>query len=374
MVLDVKRYLFFSLLLLVLVGIPATTIPLCDYSSPRTDIVDLVIDFTYRYHNDPYKLRDRDIDEGRLLIDFTRHFDSPDFGFNITARTDMKISTVALSSFSIVAEGDLKRYFVAGAPHFGVAGIRARSASAYKTIGLFARLGIGYGRFTDVTPLAKAIKINDYLLEQGSISEYLPRIDLLAIAHEIDNIDTYESLSDLLRVLRQIIEGSGVVRIGGLDALDVYEMARIVEDDRHPRFCGGSVSVGIGYEILDPMKGRNDILATATFNYALITTPQTQLLINGSFSGAYDFLATNQIRITTSFDHIINDRVSISLHHVFSRETWDAIPTDKHDLSIDLVLTPVEGAYVVLGMQFSHRPWFLELSKDITFRIGIDLL
>ncbi|MCD5416157.1 hypothetical protein LR032_03525 [Candidatus Bipolaricaulota bacterium] len=374
MVRNVKRYLFFVILLLALAGMTAVTIPLCEYISHRTDISDLRINFAYRYHNDPYGLRGRDIDEGELFIDFTRRFDSPDFGFNIAVTTDMRISTVALSSFSVIAEGDLKRYFAAGAPHFGVAGVRAKTSSAYETIGLFVRLGIGYGRFTDVTPLAKALKINAHLLEQEAISEHLARIDLLSIAHEIDNIDTYETLADLLTVLRQIIEGSGLVRIGGLDALNIYEMARIIEDDRHPRFCGGNVSVGIGYEILDPMKGRNDILATAVFNYALITTPQAQLLISGSFSGAYDFLATHQIRITAAYDYIISDIVSLSALHSFSRETRGGLPTDKHDLAIDLMLTPVEGAYVALGMRFAHRPWFLELRKDITFRIGMDLL
>jgi hypothetical protein len=355
-------------------GVVAAAIPLCDYSSPRTDLSDLTVDFAYHYHNDPYGLSERDIDEGQLQIDYTHHFDSPDFGFDAAVKNDMKISTSALSAFLVTAEGDLKRYFTADAPYFGFAGASAKSASSYETIGLFVKLGVGYGRFIDVTPLAKAMKIDAYLLGKGSISDHLEGIDLQAIAHEIDNIDTYDSLSDLLKVLGQIIEGSGFVKEGGLDALDAYEMAQIIEDNRHTRYCGGSVNMWIGYEILDPMKGPHDILATASFNYAFTTTPQAQLLVKGNFSGAYEILRTNQIDVTACYDYVISDRLSLSLVYSFSRETWDGIPTDKHSLAFDILLTPVEGAQVSLGARFGHEPYFLEWSQDITFQIGMKLL
>jgi hypothetical protein len=135
---------------------------------------------------------------------------------------------------------------------------------------------------------------------------------LKSLAYEIDNIDTYDSMTDLLASLQQIIEGPSTGELKQLDALDVYEMAQIVEDNEYTRYCGGSINVGIGYEILDPMGRSNDLLATAAFNYAFTTTPQVQFLIRGTFSGTYDFLRTNQIEVTMCFDYFISNIVSLS--------------------------------------------------------------
>ncbi len=349
-------------------------IPLCDYRSPNVDISNLGISFAYHYYNDPYGLSARDIDEGQLFIDYSRRVDSPDFGFDVSVNDDMQISTVSLSSFLITADGNLKRYFSPDEPYFGVAGVSGKSGSSYEAIGLFVKLGIGYGRFTDVSPLSKAIEIDNYLFDRGTITDHLERIDLEALAHEIDNIKTYDSLTSLLGVLQEIVEGSGVAKAGGLDALDTYGMAQIVEDDSHPRYCGGSISVALGYELLDPMNEHNDLLATASFDYAFTTTPKIQFLMSGNFSGAYDFLSTNQIDVKASYDYLVTDFLDVSLTYTFSRETWDSVPTDKHVLTLDVTFTPVEGADIVLSISCGHEPYYLEWKTDITFKIGMQLL
>ncbi len=370
----IKSSFLFGVLLLVVALVGMGTVPLCDYQSFNTNISDLDIGFSYHYYNDPYGLSEQDVSEGELHIGYDRLYDSPDFGFDITMSNDMNISTLTLSSFLVTGGGNLRRYFTTDAPYFGIAGVSARSASSYETIGLFVKLGIGYGRFTDVTPLAKAIKIDAHLYEKGSISAHLDQTVLKSLAYEIDNIDTYDSMTALLRSLQQIIEGPSTSELDQLDALDVYEMAQIVEDKDYTRYCGGSINVGIGYEILDPMGRSNDLLATAAFNYAFTTTPQAQFLIKGVFSGTYDFLRTNQIEITACYDYFISNVVSLSSKYSFSRETWNGTATDKHNLKFDLVLTPVEGANITLGFQFGHEPYFLEWSQDVKFTIGMSLL
>jgi len=369
-----RDYVLF-LVLLVLVSVAASAaVPLCDYRTPNSDIDNLGISFSYHYYNDPYGLSERDIDAGQLLLDYSRRHDSPDFGFDVAVKNDMQISTVALSSFLINAQGNIKRYFSPDQSFFGIAGATGKSASYYKTIGLSAKLGVGYGRFTDVTPLAKAVEIGAYLFKQGSITSHLEEIDLESLAHEIDNIDTYKSINALLGALQDIIEGSGFATPSGLNALDVYEIAQIVQDDSHPRYCGGSFSIGLGYELLDPMEESNDLLATASFDYAFTTTPQAQFLVRGNFSGAYDFLRTNQVDVRACYDYMITDLLDVSFVYSFSRETWDSVPTDKHDLSLDLTFTPVKNANIVLSMRFGHEPYFLEWKQEITFQIGMKLL
>jgi len=361
-------------ILLVAIGPVSSAIPLCDYSSPRTSLSDLNISFSYQYHQDPYGLTDRNIDEGQLHIDYTRHFDAPDFGYDAAVTNDMNISALSLSSFAMSGQGNLKWYFNPKAPYFALAGATAKSASTYQTIGLFAKLGIGYGRFTDVTPLAKAMEIDDYLVSHGSITHHLEAIDLQSIAHEIDNIGTYPSIADLLSALREIVESSGVAKPTGLDALDIYEMMQIVQDNSHPRYCGGSISAGLGYEIVNAQGEPRNVLATVTFNYAFTTTPQAQFLVQGTFSGAYDFLQTNQMSVQASYDYMISQILDVSAAYAFSRETYGGEPTDQHDISLKVDFTPISAATVSLELHFVHKPYYLKWSQDVSFQIGMKLL
>lgn len=229
-----RRLLLFVALLL-LGQWEAWAVPLCEYRSPRTDLLDLGISFSYTYHNDPYGISAQDHNFGQLLVDYTRLFDSPTIGFNIFVENDMTISVLHLSSYLTTAEGSLKRYFSPDAAYFGFATVSGKSATSYEALRLEVSLGVGYGRFADVTPLAKAMNIDDYLYEHKSITEHLDDLDLQAIALEIDSIDTYDSLADLLAVIQEFIEGSGLAKATGLDALDISRMGRIIEESDHPR-------------------------------------------------------------------------------------------------------------------------------------------
>ena len=368
------RRLLLLVVLLLLVGLGGGAIPVCEYRSPLTDLSDLGISFSYNYHNDPYGLSDKDRNFGQLNVDYTRLYDSPDIGFNISAQNEMMISVLRLSSYLITAEGNLKRYLAPGASLFGFAGVNGKSDSSYEAIRLAVALGIGYGRFADVTPLAKAMNIDDYLVEHESVTEHLAGLDLEAIAFEIDSIDTYDSLADLLAVVQEIIEGTGLAKAGGLDALDIYEMGRIIADDDHSRYCGGDIRLGLGYELIDPFGGPNDVLATVAFNYAFTITPQVQFLAQGTFSGSTEIFQTHQIEVALGYDYVLTDTIDICASYGFLRETWAGVSNDIHTISLEVELTPIETAQVVLGMHFSHEPYFLEWSADISLLMSMDLL
>ena len=376
MVIPMKICLTASLVF-ALVAAMVWAIPLCDYRSPHTDIINLGVSFSYRYYNDPYGFTDYDVDRGKLEIDYTRLFDSPEFGFDITGQGDITISVLSLSSFAVSMEGDLKRYLDPETLLFGFAGVSADSLSSYDNIGLEVRAGLGYGRFVDVTPLAKAMKIGEYLLQRGSIFKELDGLDLQAIAYELDSAEAYESMADLLDVLQEIIEGTGFIREGVLDALDVYEIARIVEDETYVRYCGGDIKLGIGYELLDPMDEATDLLGTVSFNYAFTTTPEAQFLVQGhasTLAGSFDILQNNELAITLGYDYLLADRLSVFSSYSYSSETRKGSKRVFQILATELVLTPLEDAKVALGIRFEHKPEYLEWAADIDLSIAVDLL
>ena len=349
-------------------------LPLCDYRSPKTDLSDLTLDFSYQYHNDPYGLEDRDISKGQFGVDYVQLFDTPEFGYDIAFSNKIAVSEENLSSYTVNAEGSYKRYFSIEKNYFAYAGAVSRSSSSFQKLGLSFNVGVGMGRFADVTPLAKATRINDYLVESGALTRDLHSVDLEDLSREIGSISFYDSLPELLAVIQNIIEGSGYARSSGLDALDISEITRFIQESGFSRYCGWDVKLGVGYELLDPSGGENDFLISGTFNYALATEPKAQLLMQGSFSGPLDILMTHRIDLTSSYGYFISSFLSTNATYDFSRETWGGLPTDTHRFVFEFVLSPVDTANVVAGVSLEHKPYYLEWDTNIQLSIQMDLL
>jgi len=369
-----RQWLLPMALVLSLIGGAAFSMPLCDYRSPVTDLSDLSISFSYQYHNDPFGLRDRDVNEGQFTIEYVRLYDKPEFGFDVTLRNDMRISVLDVSTYTMFADGSYKRYFEAEKDYFAFAGALARNSSSFQSLGLSVNLGIGYGRFVDATALARATRIDEYLVRRGSLTDHLHPVDLQGVADEISSLAMHDSLASLLAAVQGRIEGSGNVRVGGLDALDISEITQVVQEEGFSRYCGWDVRIGLGYEVLDPSGGKNDLLVTGAFNYAFATTPNEQFLAQGSISGPPDLLETNRIDAVVAYDCLLSDILNLRGAYEFSRETWVAEPMDIHRITFDLTLDPIDTAHVTLGAIFERRTYFVEWSVDIQLAIGIELL
>jgi len=349
----------------------AQAMPLCSYRSPLTDLSDLVMSFSYQYVNDPYGSKSRDENAGQFIVDYKRLYDTAEYGFDIGLANKFEISLLDVSSYSTIADGNIKRY---EGDAFAFAGASARSSSSFASLGVSVNLGLGLGRFSDVTPLAIATRIDETLVGRSTLTDHLRSADLEILAYEIGSKGTYKSIAALLAVVQEIIESSGYVRPGGLDALDLSKITDLLSDKGFSRYCGWDGKIGVGYEILDPSGGTNDLLVTAAFNYAFTTAPNAQLLLNGSISGPPAIDTTNRIDLGAEIDYIVSEFVNVKATYAFSRETWAKKPTDVHHIELSVVLTPLDTADVTLAVSLEHRPYYLEWSADVRFGLSIQLL
>ena len=349
----------------------AQAMPLCSYRSPLTDLSDLVMSFSYQYVNDPYGSKSRDENAGQFIVDYKRLYDTAEYGFDIGLANKFEISLLDVSNYSTIADGNIKRY---EGDAFAFAGASARSSSSFASLGVSVNLGLGLGRFSDVTPLAIATRIDETLVGRSTLTDHLRSADLEILAYEIGSKGTYKSIAALLAVVQEIIESSGYVRPGGLDALDLSKITDLLSDKGFSRYCGWDGKIGVGYEILDPSGGTNDLLVTAAFNYAFTTAPNAQLLLNGSISGPPAIDTTNRIDLGAEIDYIVSEFVNVKATYAFSRETWAKKPTDVHHIELSVVLTPLDTADVTLAVSLEHRPYYLEWSADVRFGLSIQLL
>jgi len=359
---------------LVVVTVAAQAVPLCDYRSPLTDLSDLLMSFSYQYVNDPYGSKERDINAGQFRVDYKRLFDTPEYGFDIELSNKLDISLLGDSAYLTSADGSYKRYLTPDEDAFAFAGASARSSSSFSSLGVSINAGLGLGRFTDVTPLALATRIDDDLFRRQKLTSHLRAADLQILAYEIGGRDTYLTQADLLLAVEQIIESSGFAKSGTLDAFDMSRIDDYLSDTGFTRYCGWDAKVGVGYEILDPSGGPRDILLTGAFNYAFTTAPDAQFLVNGSFSGPADLFTTNRVDLDAEYDFIVSQFLNLKAKYTFSRETWASSPTDVHRIDVEAVLTPLESADVSLSLSLEHKPYYLEWSVDIRLGISIQLL
>jgi hypothetical protein len=363
----------------------AAGIPLCDYSTPRSDLSDLSLSFAYDYHNDPYDIPEKDISAGSLDVAYSKLFDSTNVGYDFSVSHHMAVSIPDPPEYSITARGNLKRYVVQedgeGLPFFGFAGVIGRSAAEFETIGLSMNLGVGYGRFTDVTPLAKAVQIDEMLVENGALNGHLDDASLVSLAHEIDTAEEYASTAELLREIEDDILGtSGQLPPSGLDALSLFHVEQIILDEEFNRFCGGEIKLGLEYELVDPNAGPNNLLATLGFNYAFTTTPEAQFLLQGGISGGYDVWRAYRIELAARFTQSITDRILVEVGYDYRRQRFadrsgnEGDPTWRHDITLQMNLVPAAGTWVALEARLCHQPFYVQWCADIALSIGVDLI
>jgi len=372
-------------MLLVVLSASVLAIPLCDYSSARSELTDLQLSFSYNYHNDPYGFGEFDISAGHLKVGYSTLFDSPLFGYDYSVSGDTTISVLELSTYRIDAQGSVKWFLEqdgeanAVRPTFVFAGLSTGATSGAERLSISALLGVGTGRFTDVTPLAKAVRIDEILHTHGSLTAHLADVDLLSLARGIDNIDAYSSRAELLSVIeREILFSSGVVVDQGLDATDLAAIEAILDDDRLARYCGGDVRLGLEYELVDPAHGPNDLLATLSTKYAFTTTPSSQFLISAAVSGAYNIRQANRIEFTASYNYLASEMYSLAVSYDYLREQFLSFdgnigdPTATHDITINLNITPTSNTLVTMSIRLCHEEHYTEWCGDVSLSIGLD--
>lgn len=366
----------FILSVLLLVAITAATyaIPLYFYRVPRTHISDLELSFSYRFYDDRFYDGRGDLNVGNLGITYFSLFDSPRFGYSVVGNADLELRAQDPPLiYQITVIGNVNYFFDPQDLFFGFIGLSGRGSSAYDAPGLLVSLGAGYGRFTDVTPLAQAVRIEARLRARGSLVELLTYADLLSIAHTIGQRHRYETIADLLAALQEKIEWTMKTRPDGLDALDIYIIAAIIEDERFKRFSGWDVRFGLGFELIDPFGGERDLVAISEFNIAFAPEPGSQLVLRGTFTGARDLLKTHSMSIRADYHYLLTEIIDLKGGYTFLRDSEAGDYRHRHSIDLGIVVKLPGDTNITLNLALIHGYGYEEWSKELSIKLNMDL-
>ncbi|MCS6903071.1 MAG: DUF481 domain-containing protein [Candidatus Bipolaricaulota bacterium] len=347
--------------------------PLCGYTPPISEFQDLKLSGNYRYYNDPFTDNRSNDSSGSLRASFSRFFDAPTYGISQQA-----MARVDLDRGSVVYQADAAlnlRGYLPETNFFGFTGIEGQGTSALPMPGLKISAGGGYGRFKDVTPLAKALKIQERLLELKAIRSPLPPTAIFEIADTIGRRREFPDLAALVQNLEEIIERSGLVPQGQqLGAVALLRIEEILNETADEKLCGWEVRLGVGYELLDPTDERRELLVLASFDYSLAPAPRSQFSSKLQLSSAFPLFDDYVLLAKINYLFRLTESIDTQITYSFIRTKPRALEAlDLQGLDLRLVFQTQANLNLALQLETSWANDFEEWSQRLILTLNYDL-
>lgn len=347
----------------------AGPLSLCDYRPPETALLDVGLSLAYHYYDDP-GTAGIDLNSGNISLSYSQIYSSPEQGFSLNGSGSFDLMGFALAEANAEAAGTYRYYLVADEPFFGFGGFEAIWSTRYVQPGIEARAGLGYGRFYDVTPLAKALLIEEDLLRSGAIPASLSDGTLMAIAQEIGRIAEYEGIADLVAEVERLIEAEAGVELDARALLRVEE--RIKETGRE-RFCGGAIQAGLGYEVMDPLGEARDFVLSGSADWAVAPEPRSQLLIRVNTSAPLPWTGAYTLSLTATYDYQLNETTSFTAKYSLQQvNPPGGSPAGRQSALFNLGLN-LHGWKVSLQLSFGKTAEAPGWTQEFIVSAGIDL-
>ena len=274
----------------------------------------------------------------RLNCRWENYYNSLPFAWSINAAGDAQASKYSrrlTRNYRYYAlQSSFHRYFREQGRAFGGAQLQASWGNDYEHVDLWVGASAGLGRYVEATALAKALRIEEFLLKEKILTDHLAKETMLQLASIIDRAKEYKSRYGPTYVVRwyadmdSVLVSSGLVPTGTVGAVGNMRMREVVE--REPvrsRAHGWKVEVGEGTYVSQADKA--GFAGTWPFLSGTFTRP---------IGLATQFTA--QGRIAGPLDHELNERFAITGGLSFSYELSNLIDflltesyTNTHDNS-----------------------------------------
>ena len=227
-------------------------------------------------------------------------------------------------------------------------------------------LGIGLGRFINATALRKAVRIEEFFLREGIISDHLPRETMINLGHIIEREREFKDLyGDRYRNywfedMTNEITKSGLVL--GEIGFGVLRMQEVLFQERiNNRFYGWEGTAGIQFEVLT-QKDRNrhgpSMSVGLRYSRPLSWSTQVNTRFNVNTPFSVDFGRIYNLSQTTDFIYELTNKISFTAIHQFRVNKEQGTDTklsttisvaftyyieNKVNLNVSEQLTTVEG-------------------------------
>lgn len=266
--------------LLFVASLSAFGVELCSFQSPLTDLTTFFMTFNYSYMDLP-DTPHVDLSSGRLSASFSRTHDEQNFALSAGATAELSFDHLQLERVLGNAYLSARFYVTDADPLYMFTEVKADLSDAALQSGLELRLGTGLGRLTDVSPLARAIRIESALLGTLVLSQPLSDASLQTMGQLIGRAVEFSGIGALVSEIESVIEHDAGTTLTTRALLSIAEQIR---SEVVSQQCGWTAQFGIGYELLRRFGGTRKLLLSLSTDMAQPMGLTSQVKIHADVS------------------------------------------------------------------------------------------
>ena len=334
--------------------VSAQEVSVTDYQVPVSAADRLLIDFSM---NHATMGSNATASKGNVGGIYKRFYDSLPFGYSIdiigSGLLDRNIETDAYdTNYQINSDVGVKKYLMENNPFlrdsFGSVRATSDMSKAYDRPTSAVTLGMGYGRFIDATALAKAVRIEAFLMKEGELGDHLPKDIILELSQIIKREDEYKDKfgeiykKEWYEDMEAIITESGLLKADRLSAIGVLRIEEILErEEIADRFYGWDVALGSKFDITTPYTDQERSIAhlDVTASYARPIAWQWQISERLSINTPFDSIGgAFSLSLSSDISYELSNRIDLRLRHLFRLDKPEVGNTESsHSLGASFI-------------------------------------
>jgi hypothetical protein len=162
-------------------------------------------------------------------------------------------------------KGRLNKYIWPNEDLFAFSELNASHNEMAKQIASDLTMGFGYGRYINATALAKAVRIENHLLRDKVIKDFLPKETMIKIANIIEREGEYRTLyGEVYETywfddIEEEINNSGDLTGESIGSVGILRMRQVlfnINERVNPRFYGWEATLGILFPLTNADKSK----------------------------------------------------------------------------------------------------------------------
>ncbi len=341
-------------------GVFGSILSPCDYAPGQSSFTTFSVQGSLQWVNGPLTTDGDASLHGTAKASFNRFYQTDSFGYEFDGQGNLQGS---LSSFDadLSLSGDAKWY--RDAQMFFVGALESQlNTSGDSTTDLTG--GVGYGRFRDVTPLVQAIRIQDGLLDLGSLLAPIERDVLNQVAQTIADVGI--SSDEKMVRIENLIDATGLVRDQKLGAEGLLVIERVMNDAGEGRLCGWDVQGRIGVTLHGTRALSEAFVLNA--NYANVPDPISQWRLSLRFISGLGVFESYAIDASATYLRRLGDQWRLKAGYTYHRD-WDWSQPDNrfdlHNLSASVSWQFTDQLSLKVNGEIKYRTGDKELSESI---------
>ena len=322
----------FGEVILVVNNVSAQEVSVTDYEVPVSAADRLLIDFSMNHATTGSTAT---TSKGNIGGIYKRFYDSLPFGYSIdvigSGLVDKNIETDDYeTNYQINGDAGIKKYLAENnellKDTFGSLRASSDMHRHYDQPASAVIVGMGYGRFIEATSLAKAVRIEAFLIQEGELSGHLPKTAILGFSKIINRENEYEDKygeiykKEWYKDMETVMRESGLLNEGGLSAIGVLRIEEILErEDIADRFYGWDATIGSKFDITTPYTNQDRPVANldVSASYARPIAWQWQISERVSINTPFDNFGTAYaLSLSSDISYELSNRIDLRLRHL----------------------------------------------------------